>query len=1088
MRIILQKINIKNKIHITLFVLFFILIVVSELKPQSDTIETTVPALKNIYANDFYIGCLLSYPHVGFASDPYVQGQSSIVAPNGGYLIKYHMNSMSPGNNMKPQYTVDMSASAAAYSNAATQEARDLANISPVIKFNGNLIAQLNWAQRQGFTFRGHTLVWHSQTPGTAFFRTGFSSSGERVTKEIMTQRLENYIKEVIHTIHDSWPGLLSAFDVVNEAINDNGTFRTSDNEWYTTFGDTTYLMKAFEFARKYTTQYGESQIKLYYNDYNTSIAAKADGIVRALKAIYEAGYLDGIGMQEHDAIADPTAEKWIASYDKFYPICNEMAVTEFDVKTGSASPTSAVLKNQANQYGQLFKCFVERSYFSGRGKLINVSKDGLNDQYTFVTNSSSSLWDSQNKCKPAFYAAASVGINYNAVDSMMKYCNTLNQNDYAAVAWSALQVVLDNADRIMFKNYTSTISAADSLDYAATALKKAIDGLSNPSADYSGEPVIVEAESGTMGSEFISTQDGDTNYVSIQTDMVNSGNPGNTNRIITYHVVFPDTGTYDLFARIRVGASTYSDDSFFYGNGFGEKNIDNDDDWILSNGLASAGFSSATDVVYDAGGLGSGVWKWVNLSRNAYQGETGITFTIEPGGLTQTFVIGGRENGLEFDKFAFGKSYLYYTVGQLDSVKPGSAELPGNVWDGPPLASRQSKFVGCAYSYNQASNFVSYWNQVTPENAGKWGSVEGTRDVMNWASLDEAYHLAKDNGLPFTFHVLLWGSQQPSWITDLAANLTEQLDEIKEWFRAVAERYPDIDYLQVVNEPLDGHNPPDGTEGRANYKEALGGNGATGWDWVINAFKLAREIFPDSTKLYINDFNIVNSSSNTSTYLQIIRLLQEQNLIDGIGVQGHAFSTSGSVTDMKRNLDSLTSTGLPVQVTELDLDGPDDETQLTSYKRVFPAFYEHTGVEGITLWGWKVGLWRNTQGAYLIQQNGEERPALQWLRTYLDSVSLPVVSVKDPAVIADNYMLMNNYPNPFNPSTNISYIIPEAGKVTLDVYDVLGRQVESLVNEYQERGSYTVRFNASNLASGVYFYRITAGKYVETKRMLLMK
>jgi endo-1,4-beta-xylanase len=75
----------------------------------------------------------------------------------------------------------------------------------------------------------------------------------------------------------------------------------------------------------------------------------------------------------------------------------------------------------------------------------------------------------------------------------------------------------------------------------------------------------------------------------------------------------------------------------------------------------------------------------------------------------------------------------------------------------------------------------------------GKWGSVEGTRDNMNWGPLDAAYNLAKDNGWPFRFHVLVWGSQQPTWITSLSAE--EQLEEIEEWFTLVAERYPDIDY-----------------------------------------------------------------------------------------------------------------------------------------------------------------------------------------------------------------------------------------------------------------------------------------------------
>jgi hypothetical protein len=130
-------------------------------------IQTNVPALKDIFVKDFYIGCLLSYPHVGFATDLFVAGQSNVVDVNGGYLIKYHMNSMSPGNNMKPIYTVDMAGSAAAYAGASTQAQKDSMNVRPLVTFNGNLIAQLNWAKRQGFTFRGHTLVWHNQTPGT---------------------------------------------------------------------------------------------------------------------------------------------------------------------------------------------------------------------------------------------------------------------------------------------------------------------------------------------------------------------------------------------------------------------------------------------------------------------------------------------------------------------------------------------------------------------------------------------------------------------------------------------------------------------------------------------------------------------------------------------------------------------------------------------------------------------------------------------------------------------------------------------------------------------------------------------------------
>jgi hypothetical protein len=85
-------------------------------------------------------------------------------------------------------------------------------------------------------------------------------------------------------------------------------------------------------------------------------------------------------------------------------------------------------------------------------------------------------------------------------------------------------------------------------------------------------------------------------------------------------------------------------------------------------------------------------------------------------------------------------------------------------------------------------------------------------------------------------------------------------------------------------------------------------------------------------------------------------------------------------------------------------------------------------------------------------------------------------------------FELAQNYPNPFNPATTINYQLPTNALVTLKVYDVIGREVATLVNARQEAGRYTVNFNASTLASGVYFYRLQAGSFVETKKMMLVK
>lgn len=304
------------------------------------------------------------------------------------------------------------------------------------------------------------------------------------------------------------------------------------------------------------------------------------------------------------------------------------------------------------------------------------------------------------------------------------------------------------------------------------------------------------------------------------------------------------------------------------------------------------------------------------------------------------------------------------------------------------PIAAGQAKFLGSAWSAPQAEDFVRYWNKVTPENGGKWGVVEAVRDRMDWSALDTAYRLAKDNGLPFQMHVMVWGNQQPEWIETLPP--AEQREEIEEWFAAVAARYPGIDFVEVVNEPL--NDPPSrDDEGGGNYIEALGGSGASGWDWILASFRLARTHFPRA-KLMINDYSITNDPAATARYVGIVRLLQEDGLVDAIGIQGHAFSTTTETAmDVHaRNLDALGATGLPVYVTELDIDGPDDATQLRDYQRIFPVFWKHPAVKGITLWGFRPGMWRQEQGAYLVREDGTERPALAWLRSYVGTGRSP--------------------------------------------------------------------------------------------------
>ena len=98
------------------------------------------------------------------------------------------------------------------------------------------------------------------------------------------------------------------------------------------------------------------------------------------------------------------------------------------------------------------------------------------------------------------------------------------------------------------------------------------------------------------------------------------------------------------------------------------------------------------------------------------------------------------------------------------------------------------------------------------------------------------------------------------------------------------------------------------------------------------------------------------------------------------------------------------------------------------------------------------------------------------------------ITDVEESHYILSKYVLEQNYPNPYNPRTTITYLIPEQSQVELKVFDVLGREITELVNEEQSSGKYEIQFNAGSLSSGIYFYRIKAGNFIESKKMLLVK
>jgi hypothetical protein len=150
--------------------------------------------------------------------------------------------------------------------------------------------------------------------------------------------------------------------------------------------------------------------------------------------------------------------------------------------------------------------------------------------------------------------------------------------------------------------------------------------------------------------------------------------------------------------------------------------------------------------------------------------------------------------------------------------------------------------------------------------------------------------------------------------------------------------------------------------------------------------------------------------------------------------------------------------------------------TKFTDLKENFWQTHDISTIDGLSI------------GAQIWNDNANKAyNSAVALKKVMDAFKLKT-GVKTLNTTPTSFALSQNYPNPFNPTTNIKYSIPSEMQVSLKVYDILGREVASLVNEKQVGGSYQVNFDASKLASGVYIYRLDAGTFVQSKKMILIK
>lgn len=314
--------------------------------------------LKTVYANDFKIGAAVNtWQLMGKGS--YAKAKK---------LISSQFNSITMENQMKPDALI------------STNNQGKVSNTNVLIN-EETLGSVLKLASDNGLKLRGHTLLWHSQTPDW-FFRENYDSDKGYVTKEVMRQRLESYIKNVLTYCQTKYPGVVYAWDVANEVVDDSGQIRTFSN-WYNVYGDDSYITDAFTFARKYA----DKDVKLFLNDYNEYMTAKRDKLYSIAKRLYDAGLCDGIGMQSHYGMDFPTmasVKVAIQKYNQIDPGKFEIQLTELDVH--NTYRTASGQKKVANLYRSLFKMLLDCK----RNQKINITGVtfwGLTDEDSWLSN-----------------------------------------------------------------------------------------------------------------------------------------------------------------------------------------------------------------------------------------------------------------------------------------------------------------------------------------------------------------------------------------------------------------------------------------------------------------------------------------------------------------------------------------------------------------------------------------------------------------------------------------------------------------------------------------------------------------------------
>ncbi|MDY4984390.1 MAG: endo-1,4-beta-xylanase [Treponema sp.] len=338
------------------------------------------PSLKEAYKDIFdYIGIACTFRNE--FEKPYIA--------NG---VARHANTVTAGNEFKPDFVFAWNRPRN-FVDFKAEDGKTYKVPAGMPKF-GSQSDYLHACKEAGVKMRGHTLVWHSQTPNW-FFKEDFDINKPEVSKAEMTARQEWYIKTVLEFV-DNWEKqynngehIIVSWDVVNEAVADGASatnwLRAGNSKWYDVYGDATFIVNAFRFANKYAP----ADVKLVYNDYNCYSPGKLNGICNIIDMIQATpdARIDAVGMQSHVKIDYPAVtgqNSYEAAVQKFISKGLDVHVTELDIANGKNPYSPFLLKAKYKEY---YEMFIRNRKTEGKNGITSVTVWGVNDENTWLNN-----------------------------------------------------------------------------------------------------------------------------------------------------------------------------------------------------------------------------------------------------------------------------------------------------------------------------------------------------------------------------------------------------------------------------------------------------------------------------------------------------------------------------------------------------------------------------------------------------------------------------------------------------------------------------------------------------------------------------